>query len=59
MRRIPMLGYIWTVALILCLTPASAASSTEDTLWQIGVFDQSSEEFGPTFEIIPTRCPRA
>jgi hypothetical protein len=51
-------GCLWALALTFVIGQPAPASPGEVTVWQIGVFDQSSEEFGPSFEIIPTRGPR-
>ena len=54
MRKGPARTLALAAALSACLVLPSPGRAKEVTLWQIGNFDQSSEEFGSSFGIAPS-----
>ena len=54
MRKGPARTLALEAALSACLVLPSPGRAKEVTLWQIGNFDQSSEEFGSSFGIAPS-----
>ncbi|MFN8008392.1 MAG: polysaccharide lyase family protein [Terriglobia bacterium] len=57
MTRIRSLIFSAVFLMALADATCSRLSAAESTLWQIGQFDHSSEEFGPSFSILPTGLP--